>query len=164
MKIQIKKGDGKPSILTCIRKDGSTSWAKLYPGMEAHDLAHYVVETILEFENAFYGMVAKGIAIEDFEIPRERRPEAVLPQNLPPESLVTEHLVNLLMVKWQSGEETVDLSSALAPILMEHKLSYPKQLNSDTQQHIWKEFTNLLSRWDGLPPGEMIEFDFDVSV
>ncbi|MEO1485573.1 MAG: hypothetical protein AAFU57_07500 [Bacteroidota bacterium] len=164
MKIQIKKGDGKPSILTCIRKDGSTSWAKLYPGMEAHDLAHYIVETILGFENAFYGMVAKGIDIADFEIPREQRPETVIPQNLPPESLVTEHLVNLLLVKWQSGEETLDLSMALKPILEEHKLPYPTQLNAITQQQIWQEFTTLLARWDQLPPGEIIEFDFEVSL
>ena len=69
MKIQFKKENHKPSILTCTRTDGSTTWVKMYPGFEAHDLGHYAVETVLKFENAFYGMIAKGSNIEDFEMP-----------------------------------------------------------------------------------------------
>ncbi|MEO0573450.1 MAG: hypothetical protein AAF039_17240 [Bacteroidota bacterium] len=101
MEIQFKKLINKPSTLTCVRIDGPTTWIKLYPGIEAHDLAHYAVETALEFQDAFYGMVAKGSNMEDFELPRDIRPETVLPQNLSEEALITEHLVNLIMTKAQ---------------------------------------------------------------
>ena len=105
MKIQFIKLKGKPSILNCIRENGTNTWAKMYPGIEAHDLGHYAVETILEFKNAFYSMIAQGTNIEDFELPRKQRPAKVLPQNLDAEAFISEHLVNLLMTKAQTEDE-----------------------------------------------------------
>lgn len=74
----------------------------MYPGIEAHDQGHFAMEKVLGFKNAFYGMIARGANIEDFELPREQRPEEVIPENLRPEALISEHFVNLLMVKTQN--------------------------------------------------------------
>lgn len=159
MKIQFKKENHKPSILTCIRTDDSTTWVKMYPGFEAHDLGHYAVETVLKFENAFYGMVAKGSNIEDFELPREKRPTEVLPHNLAPEALISEHLVNLLMTKAQN-KDNLDIMASLRPILKENNLPFPENLTADKMEEVWTSFNDLQRRWLQLPMGATLELEF----
>ena len=160
MKIQFRKTHNKPSILTCIRADGSKTWVKMYPGMEPHDLGHYAVETILKFENAFYGMVAKGIAIGDFERPRNERPAEALPQNLAPEALITEHLVNLLMTKAQTKDNDLDIITSLKPILKENGLPFPEHLTVEKMERIWTSFLGLNTQWNQLPNGATLELEF----
>lgn len=160
MRILFKKESDKPSILTCIREDGSKTWVKMYPGIEAHDLGHYVVESVLGFEDAFYGMIVKGSAIEDFELPRENRPAAVLPQNLSHEALITEHLVNLLMTKAQNDNSEFAIVPSLRSILKEKRLPFPKNLTERKMDMIWNLFQKLLGQWKALPKGKILELDF----
>lgn len=162
MIIQFKKQLGKPSVLTCIRDDGSKTWVKMYPGIEAHDLAHYAVETALKFENAFYGMVAKGTNIEDFELPRENRPEVVLPKNLHSEALISEHLVNLIMVRAQTKDTEMHIPYLLDNILNENELPFPKNLTAATMEKIWTTFLKLDSQWKALPIGATMELKFRI--
>ena len=160
MKIQFKKEHSKPNVLTCIRDDGSTTWVKMYPGIEAHDLGHYAVETVLGFKHAFYGMIAKGTNIEDFELPREKRPDEVLPKNLSPQALISEHLVNLIMVKAQTKGFEMDILSSLRSILREKELPYPQNLDAEKIEKIWTSFLNLNSQWDKLQIGSTMELNF----
>ncbi len=160
MKIQFKKGHNKPSILTCIRNDGTKTWVKMYAGIETHDLGHYAVETALGFENAFYGMVAKGANIEDFELPREKRPIEVLPKNLHPEALISEHLVNLLMTKAQVTNVNFDISNPLKEILIENNLPFPSNLTDKKMSEIWEVFNTLGDQWKLLPEGQVLELEF----
>ena len=104
--ITLSKEIGKRTILKCTRKDGSSTFAKLYPNLEIHDIAHYVVEQHLGFRNAFYGLLAKGYTIEDFQLPKAERPSALHPKNLHPEALITEHLVNLIQTHFGSPYPT----------------------------------------------------------
>lgn len=161
MKIQFKKRKGKPSILNCIREDGSVTWAQIHPNFEAHDLAHYAVETVLGLDKAFYGLLSDGFNIEDFELPRNKRPEALVPANLPPESLQTEHLVNLLLTDLQSSEKHMDVITTLKDILTREGLPYPDGLNADTLTEIQKSLNDLLVKWDALAEGETLELTFD---
>lgn len=162
MKIRLKKMQNKPSVLTCIRTDGSKTWVKMYPGIEAHDLGHYAVETILDFKNAFYGMVANGSNIEDFELPRDKRPEQVLPKNLDPEALISEHLVNLMITKIQSKDSTFDIIPSLKSILNEKMLCFPENLTKMEMDKILTLFQNLNKRWKQLPVGETMELEFNI--
>ena len=95
MVIRFKKGKNqwkhKPDTLTCVREDGSITWAYLHRGFVHHDFAHYVVETTLGFENAFFGLVAKGHDIPDFSEPKGQRPF-----DIPKEAMDTEPIVALL--------------------------------------------------------------------
>ena len=149
MKIQFKKEDAKASTLCCIRDNGSMTWTKMHKGIEAHDLGHYAVETVLGFEHAFYGMVAKGTNIEDFELPREERPKNVVPQNLHPEALIAEHLVNLLMVK-ALDPSGLDIMPMLQSILKENSITFPLHLNPEKMNMIWEEFQELHQQWINL--------------
>lgn len=159
MRISFKKEVIKPSILTCIRDNGSRTWVKMHPGIEPHDLGHYAVEIILGFENAFYGMVAKGTNIEDFELPREKRPKEALPSNLHAEALISEHLVNLLMVKAQS-QGLFKVLDSLRTILEQNDIPFPEQLNEDTMKNICDLFQKLLKSWTSLKTGETLELNF----
>ena len=160
MKIQFKKRRDKPSVLHCIREDGSVTWVHIHPNFEVHDLAHYAVETVLGFKKAFYGLLSDGFNIEDFELPGDKRPEALVPANLPPESLQTEHLVNLLLTDLQSGGEQMDLILTLKEILTREGLPYPDGLHTDSLAEIQKSLDDLLAQWDALGEGETLELRF----
>ncbi len=123
-------------------------------------MAHYAVETTLGFKNAFYGLVAKGNNIEDFELPRDKRPEEVMPDNLPNEALVTEHLVNLIMTKAQTNDMHFDILTALNAILEEKNLNFPRNLTKERMNEMWTLFQNLLQQWHMLPRGETMELEF----
>ncbi len=161
MKLQFKKGTQKPSVLTCIREDGTRTWTQLQREIEIHDLAHYVVETELGFSCAFYGLLAEGYNIEDFELPREQRPEALIPANLPVESLQTEHIVNLLMVSLYQGDDSVDFLNALKTILKENELAYPEALDANKLDQIFEKLKQLIAKWRKLESDEILELSFN---
>ncbi|MGH8436256.1 MAG: hypothetical protein ACRERX_17645, partial [Pseudomonas sp.] len=57
--IRIKKGRDGPHSLVCQRADGSMTMqhhpTEFFP---LHDLIHYAVETVLNYQRGFYGLVA----------------------------------------------------------------------------------------------------------
>ena len=56
--IEFKKTkDGRPS-LACVRPDGTRTWARVHPFFPTHDLTHCAVESVLGFDQAFFGLVA----------------------------------------------------------------------------------------------------------
>ncbi len=161
MKIQFKKRKNKLSILSCLREDGSTTWAKIHADFEAHDLAHYAVETVLGFDKAFYGLLADGFNIEDFELPREQRPIALIPSNLHAEALQTEHMVNLLMTGLQKDEAGFDFISTLKQILTNEGLPYPKGLTPESLLQIQYCFEGLMAKWNALEEGGTLDLTFN---
>lgn len=154
--IYLKRGQPS-SILTVRRADGSMTWSKLHPGMELHDLAHFVVEESLELEEAFFGLLAEGFAISDFELPKEQRPHRLQTANLPPESIQTEHLINLLMTELQFGSALPDFLAQFESILLQHGLPLMDQLTLEKLNDIRRLISELRSRWSGVSIGEVLE-------
>jgi hypothetical protein len=73
MILRFAKGKhGKGPSMTCIRDDGTTTWispAKTNTTADffaRHDLVHYAVETGLGYDDAFFGLVAKGRDLDEF--------------------------------------------------------------------------------------------------
>lgn len=160
--IQLHKQFNKPTILKCIRADKSETWSKLHPNTEYHDLAHIAVEKSLGFKNAFYGLVSQGVNISDFELPENQKPEALKGPNLPKESLVTEHLVNLLTIEQFNTGDTIDFIAQTQTILKENNLPFPDNLTADTLTTIRTQFKHLISEWNNLENGTYIENKFDL--
>lgn len=158
--IRIKKRKGKPSILTCIRSDKSVTWTKLHPGIELHDIAHFVVESELGFLDAFYGIVADGFDIGDFELPVEKRPSELIPANLSQHALQTEHIVNLLQIDFSSTDNDSDFISNLKLILAEKNIEFPKELNQISLKRIQDKFHELRLEWELLGENETTELIF----
>ncbi|MDE0086961.1 MAG: hypothetical protein OXU23_14670 [Candidatus Poribacteria bacterium] len=152
MIIRFKKGKNqhkhKPDTLTCIRDDGSVTWTHIHRGFVQHDFAHYVVETTLGFQNAFFGLVAKGYDIPDFSLPTSKRPFKI-----PKEAIVAEPIVALLQAElWESFPDPLlqpdsrELSANVTPTQIEIM-----------RQHLRK----LLQQWDNLVPGDSMDLQFD---
>ena len=159
MQIKIKKGYHSLSILSCTREDGTYTSGRLQHGMEYHDLAHYVVEKTLDFDQGFYGLVCSGDNIEDFGLPRNIRPEHLMPKNLPLQSIQTEYIVNqLMLMTLQNNSDgfiaTLDHAFTLANI------PYPHNLNESTLQIILGKYGSLIKQWEALNENDSISFTF----
>ncbi len=154
--LQFKRGTPS-SILTVKRADGTYTWTRLYPGLEVHDLAHYAVEDVLGLEHAFYGILAQGYNIEDFEAPREERHPDLQPKNLKPEALQTEHLVNLLLTELQTGELLDGFLSQLSTILTESGLPPMTELTTENLSAIRSCLNELCTCWRATKTGETLE-------
>ena len=124
--IQLHKKKEGTVILKCIRKDGSTTWAKLHQGMAHHDLAHIAIEKSLGFKRAFYGMLASGVAISDYELPDIEKPDILKGENLPKEALIAEHLVNLLCVDYFDNGDLDFLNQAQAILCLLYTSPSPR--------------------------------------
>ncbi len=162
MKIIIHKKQGKASILTIVRDDGSSTWSKLYVGMETHDLCHFAVESILAFKNAFFGIINRGFEISDFELPKDQRPFEVQPANLHSEALITEHLVNLLEVELLNSGTNEDFLPQLEGILKENNLEKPSNIDENSLAKIRQCYHDLVAKWQQLPPENTIELDLSM--
>ena len=158
LKITLAKNSNKPSVLSCTREDGSTTWTSVYPGLELHELAHYVVEQRLELNNYFYGLLAQGYNIEDFELPKDERPTELMPSNLPVESLVVEHMVNLLQVGFNS--EDYDFFQTLQSVLAEKQLPLPEQVDESMAQQLQAELRLWWQKWTNLGVNDKLELEF----
>ncbi|MEM1221079.1 MAG: hypothetical protein AAGH79_19315 [Bacteroidota bacterium] len=155
--LRFHKKSPSQSVLTVIRADGTITWSKLYPGMEVHDLAHYAIETELSLSDAFYGLLADGYDIQDFELPRDQRPVALIPANLPLVSLQVEYFVNLLLTELQHGSPITDFIEQLSKMLAEAKLPPLVSLDEPILDEIRKQLRVLLIRWKAVSLGEAME-------
>ena len=98
MEISFTRNGINNHIISCRRMDGTVTWMQIDSFFIIHDLCHYAVESILELNNAFYGMLASGTAITDFELPKEKRTF-----RLTEEAIFTEQIVNLLTIEYSQG-------------------------------------------------------------
>lgn len=163
LKIHIKKSKNKPSILTCIRTDNTTTYSKLYPNLEIHDIAHFIVESHLQYKNAFYGLLAQGFNIQDFELPIGKRPEDLIPKNLAPEALTTEHIVNLLQVEYINSKEDIDFIKLLTEILKGNQLPFPNKLTNKLLSSIRKDLLKQMNLWNKMGFEDHLQLVFNPS-
>jgi hypothetical protein len=150
----------KPCVLTIVRDDGTSTWSKLNSGLETHDLAHYAVESTLQFGNAFYGLINKGFSVADFELPKDQRPIAVRPENLHPEALITEHIVNLLEIELLNSGFNNMFIEELEAILKTSQLNTPKNLDDNVLNDIRKTYHSLYNQWLVLTDGQELKLEF----
>ena len=160
MIIRFVKNQEKPNTIICQRSDGSSSFAKLYSGLEIHDLAHYVVESELNMTTAFYGLVARGFDIEDFGMDRELRPKELLPSGLSDQALQAEHIVNLLQVEFSEPGNAFNFIDTLRAILLEKGIRFPQALNEESLGRIRARLKELMTQWNSLPYGSGIQLSF----
>lgn len=158
MVIRFKKGKNqskhKPDTLTCIRDEGSVTWTHLHRGFVQHDFAHYVAETTLGFENAFFGLVAKGYDIPDFSEPKAERPFEI-----PEEAMDTEPIVALLQADLL---EDLGYSGESDGIFRDHTASLPVGITDEQLEVMRQELRALLRQWHDLQPGESMTLQFKI--
>ena len=159
MKAIFKKKKTSDLILTLVRDDESVTWTKIRPGLEYHDLAHYVVEKNMAWDEAFFGLINRGIDIGDFESRvQEKKRQAI--DSISIEALQAEHIVNLMATEFLYASN-VGFIKELKKILMQSELSYPDKLDEDVLSSIKEEYFHLIKRMNMLKPGETLELNFE---
>jgi hypothetical protein len=155
----LKKSDGG-SALTCTRDDGSVTWQPQHRHaafFAPHDLTHFAVETTLQFDDAFYGLLASGWEIDDFGPPWPRG-------MAPARALFAELLVGLLDAERASGISTP------ADELAEHMRVYAESHGTDTahwvtlSEHTLASIRTtrdaLIAQWATVQPGDALTLSF----
>lgn len=155
MRVRLKKGrDGQPT-LACHRPDGTATWGKVNGFFPVHDLTHYAVETTLGFRAAFFGLVASGWTLEDFEAPGAA-------DRMPPEALVAEHIVGLLDQERAAGVgwSAAQFNDALTLTMQKGACPPFRRLTDGELTGIRALRGELTQRWAALSPGETLELLF----
>ena len=155
MVIQLKKGRDGPSTLACVRVDGTRTLGRLHPFFPVHDLTHCAVETVLRFDQAFFGLVGSGWNIDDFTV----RGSAA---RLPVQALWAEHIVGLLDLERASRQpfDAAQFNELLALSLAKQRVAAGRSL-TDAELVRARELRNALQqRWQALAPGDTLEVVF----
>ena len=155
MFIQLKKGRDAPATLACVRADGTRTWGKEHPFFPVHDITHCAVESVLGFDQAFFGLIATGWDIDDFANPGASR-------RMPFQAIVAEHVVGVfdreraLTAPRTAAEFNEAVIASLPPAqrdafrpLSEAQVSQVRELRS-----------SLEARWHALPVGATLVVDF----
>lgn len=152
LRIQLVKRRGKTPLLICTRPDGTQTMAETIVGAE-HDLCHHVVETTLGYRRAFYGLLAEGMNIEDFNVAA-----ASTKIDLPPEAGATEFIVGLLESELTSGLPFPDFNTELRRAMANtRKPAQAPEISETNLASMRARIVELKARWRGLPEGETIE-------
>ena len=154
-----KHADG--ATLTCVRRDGSTTWQRQRGSSAAffprHDLTHYAVESVLGYRRGFYGLLAEGWNIGDFGAPWPRGP-------IPADADPAEIIVGLLDAERASTAgggapwTAAELSEQVAIFYDARALDARPPVVTDEQlAAIRTLLAELFARWDTLAPGESLQ-------
>lgn len=155
MKVCLKKAkDGRPSV-SFLRADGSSTTGRLGSGDfgPVHDLTHYAVETTLGLSGGFYGLLAAGWNIPDFEVKGTGR-------RLEDEAVVAECIVGQLTnaVFGSQPVATADFNWLVAEAVRAVRPgAVVLAVDDATFRTLRERLAALLDRWRALPPGETLE-------
>ncbi|MDI1337225.1 MAG: hypothetical protein PSU94_13660 [Lacunisphaera sp.] len=158
MKLKIKKHDAGDAVVTCVRDDGSATSGRLGAGGfgAVHDLTHYAVETTLGLRQGFYGLLAAGWNIPDFELQGAA-------QQLPEEALVAECIVgqlsNVVFATQEPRAEEFNwlVGSAVAGV---RPGARAPAISDDVLRRMKQSLDTLLARWRALPAGKTLELEY----
>lgn len=159
--IRIKRATDGSAALTCVRADGSVTWQRQLGRLGAffptHDLTHYAVETTLGYHEGFFGLIADGWEISDFEtakgdIPRQAR-EAEL--------VVGVFEMELRMGRGWSNAELREQGDRYADSIRPERLRIPlPALSDDDIARIRTLRSSVFGQWGAVAPGETLELAF----
>lgn len=156
MTIRFSKGkNGKPDTMACVRDDGSSTWEPSQVGIK-HDLIHYAVETTLGYEEAFFGLIARGRDIAAFGTKNGRKDVYTAEENW------AEGLVGLLQWPAVGGGLPLtdgDFRDMLAQYSSQSGRPAP-EITPEQLADIRVLICDLHAQWDHLPPGETMELVF----
>lgn len=150
------KNKGKQDRLTCVRDDGSqTSWP-LSAFFAQHDLLHYVVETTLGLEEAFFGLIARGRDINSFGT-RDGQKDTYTR-----DEAEAELIVGLFQAQMRGGDlqNYAEFWEMLAVTCQKINWTLSHQLSEEQFLEISNKINELEAKWKALRDGESMELFF----
>jgi len=155
MKIEFSKKKDGQYIISCTRTNGTVTWKQSSSFFVMHDLCHYAAETTMGFKNSFFGMLAFGIDISEFDLPKEQRGFP-----LSDEALFTEHLVNLLLIDYSQGRIENFIGILFEHEELKNKTGLLKELLAEQLENIRLKCDELNQQWNLLPEEQTLELIF----
>lgn len=153
MEIIITKGKNR-NTLTCKRADGSATSVNLGPDIPNHDIAHYVVEKIVNLENGFYGNIKSGMTLDelsDKDIIKTLDSEAWLSeimtrnlQSIGSGAVKTEEYIGLIRWEIENSKKGINIPNI--------DLTDVKKMKA--------EFNLLCKKWSSIPENETLTLIF----
>ncbi len=161
MKIRLKKKADDRPVVSVTRADGSVTSGQLGAGNfgPVHDLAHYAVETHLGAAGGFYGLIAQGWSIPDFEVPGAAA-------RFPDEAIVVECLVGqLTQVVFSAQPMTAADFNWLAgaAVAAVRPPARAPRFDEAGFARLRATLLDLVARWRELPVGGSLELEFPVT-
>lgn len=156
MEILFTKTGKEEHVFSCKRKDGSTTWKHTGEFFMLHDLCHYAVETILPLRNAFFGMLASGTDINDFDLPKEQRIF-----QLTDEALFAEQLVNMVIIDYTQGrmENLIEIFTSIYDT--DNGSFLMQNLTEEKLEKIRTIYSELLTQWEAIPLSGVLKLSFE---
>lgn len=153
MTITFKKGrEGRSDTVSYTRANGSVEWVNSGFYVQ-HDLMQYAVERTLGYTEAFFGLLAGGWKLRDFE-----EPKPVIPR-MPDQAVWAEALVNALAVEQRQGATKAEFDESVARSCQQHDRPLPT-VSTEQKAAIRAELERLTQTWDALPPNGKLELTF----
>lgn len=152
-------------VLSCLRGGKSAAVQRTGHGgfFALHDLMHYAVETVLGFDEAFFGLLAAGWSFENFT--RRDDPQY---RPLPPQAVIAEFAVGILTQ--HNRERAIDDPDVLALLTeeinrdlaaaMRSAAVTPPKLTTFQVSEIYRVFESLVRRWACVEAGDHLELNF----
>lgn len=165
MQILITKGE-RADWIEARRDDGSIVRESMpHKGPVAHDLVHYVVETVLGIDRGFWGLVAAGNAPDRIaEMAKEaghssaKRAEKPDPQFV--QAIQVERIVEAFEAEsWSQGYDN-DSLRAMAQAGCNQSLVSCPGLDDDSIERARAKLGALAARWATLAVGETLALDW----
>lgn len=155
MKISFTKGKSNNHIISCKRDDETITWMHIDSFFVTHDVCHYAVEKGLALQNAFYGMLASGTDINDFELPKAKRIVELSDQ-----AVFAEQIVNLLTIEHNQGRMN-NFIDVLNEVCKGNVMSPASPIVKEKLEQIRHSFEMLMNQWDLLPEDKSMILVFE---
>ena len=122
--------------------------------MIIHDLTHYVVETQLGLQEAFFGLLARGWDITDFE-----NKQKIRSADIPMEGIRAEILVGLLLTERNDGQEMNDFNSIYRDFSGKFNLLV-QPLEASVLNKLREGVDDLINKWRFMPMDRPLVLNF----
>jgi hypothetical protein len=146
--------------LKCVRVDGSTSSATMRrQGVLPHAMIHFVVESVLEWNDAFFGTIARGASIESLEarLHGQGATWSKMTQTLQSESLVECLQAEL----WSGPADPAEFAEKLVTACRRRGVP-PPDITADEIDRVRVALREFGAAWRPLAPGSSLERRFAV--
>jgi hypothetical protein len=145
-------------LLTCVRTDGTTtSQPMARQGVLPHEAAHFVVETVLGWHDAFFGHVARGGTLEEVsaKLHGEHAAWSKMIQASQAEALVD----CLQAEQWGGPRDPADFAQALIGACRRRGVS-PPDITPEELERVRVALREFGAAWRPLAPGRSVERTF----
>lgn len=154
MTLKFTKHQGKNHVIHYIRDNGTTIWAHSDDFFILHDLSHYVIEKVLGYKTAFYGIINGGATPTDFEDSEKKKSITMTHETYNAESMA-----NLFLLEISQGNFD-DFNMVQQQSLYSINNQYLSENLTDEQIHSIRSYLrSLIKEWNLLPAGHSIELE-----